>query len=427
MTKEAPAVKQIPKRISPFSSALALYTVDFPIFYVESISERHVVIAGGGGSSKTGVHNQIHVLELHPTEGACSAESVMEYQTPDEIPDAIMTGSLMRDRPIGDTRVISGGTQTTIYCFRYDSTQGTFHVSHYEALEDSKTRAEVKTVRYTSGRILTGGMDGYLTCWNVANDNNKRVELELQAHSKEIDDIDVDTVNQVIATLSRAEGRLVTWNLKNLKKLGEISSKSINKSNGPTNSVNYFFRSCRYAYDTTSQSIRPKDVCLLVACNPVPTKSNSSKLCKWQTADDDELKLIATGFPSCLDSIMAMTVSLDGKYVAVGSRSGGVGVLEVKSLRNIYTVEGAHHNAITGLEFLPPKPESLIMTNSKANPLLSVAIDRRVVLHRPKTQPPSMWLIKTIFMLIVIYVLVYILHKYYDVTSLLRPNWLVEK
>lgn len=422
MATSIASASQTAKRISHFNSALSLYTVDFPIYFIESISERHIVIAGGGGSSKTGVYNQINVLELVPTQGSCSAEIVMKYQTPDEIPDAIMTGALMRDRPIVETHFVSGGSNVTIYSFKYDMGKNTFFVSDYVTIKDSKIRAELKTVKYTPGRILAGSIDGQLTSWVVTEDCRFRLDQEVEAHSKEIDDIDVDTVNQVIVTLSRSEGRFITWNLRTFKQISEVSSKSLTKKNGPTSSVNYIFRACRYAYDTTSSSNKPTDVCLLVACNPTSPKNQSAKLYKWQLAKDDGLKLVETGQPGARDNIMAMAVGLDGKYVGVGTRSGGVSVLEVKNLRNIYTIEGAHHNAITDVEFLPPKQESLTLTNSNSCPLLSVSIDRRVVLHRPRTQAMSMRLIKTFFMLLVIYLLVFILHNHYDVTSCLRSK-----
>lgn len=402
--------KFIPQKLGYFSDAVAIFAVDFPIYYIESISERHIVIAGGGGSSKTGVHNQINILELIPTGESCTVELVTKYQIPDEIPGAIMTGALMKNLPIVETRLVTGGSQVTIYHINFDRNRNRFFVADYEQLKDSRINAEIKSIKYTPGRVFLGGMDGQLSVWNVGK-SPKRVEKLFNAHTKEIDEIDVDLVSQQVVTLSRSEERLLIWNLADFKLVKEFKKDVINKSGGGDNDkTSYNYRSCRYAYDTVSKGNH--ETFLLVACNSIPVKG-PSKIYKWSTRDfrHSNCQSITMG------GIMAMTVSLDGSYVAIGTSSGGVSIFEVKNLSQIYKIDGAHYNVVTKLEFLPSKQESLHLTNSQLCPLLSVSVDRRVILHRPKRGSVLTRSFKLIVVVLVCIYLFFSLHNCYFINT----------
>lgn len=390
-----------PQRVSYFNDALVVHLVDFPIFYIECISERHFVVAGGGGASKTGVHNQINILELVPTGDSCAADLMLKYKTPEEVPDAIMTGSLMRDLPIISTRLVTGGRHPTIYSIGFDPTRKSFNVEDFEILRDKQKRAELKCIKYAKGQIFTGGIDGQLTVWNVG-DELKEVAKEIRAHQKAIDEIDLDLIKRQIVTLCREEGKCSIWSLANLKLIQEFNKDFINQNEPPTSK--YSYRSCKYAYDTISLGDQKKDVSklesyLLVACNAVP-KTGPSKLYKWSTST---LKN-PTSIPLGMEGVMAMTVSLDGKFVAVGTRAGSVQIHEVENLKQIYKIDGAHYNIVTGLEFLAPIPESLSLTNSKTCALLSVSIDRRIVIHRPRRNS----LLSRLFTLVIMAILMFI-------------------
>lgn len=399
-------VKHRPQKISYFSNALTVHLVDFPIYYIECISERHFVIAGGGGSSKTGVHNQINILELVPTDDSCAADLIMKYKTPEEIPDAIMAGSLMNDMPIISTRFVTGGSLLTIYHITFDSSQNTFKITDYEILRDKQVKSEFKCVKYIPGKILTGGLDGKLCIWNVETD--KKVDGEIKAHSKEIDEIDVNLQSRHIVTLSRDEGRCAIWDLSSKKLLHQFKKDFINSANA--GDVKYNFRSCKFAYDATSEGEKSSNgQFLFMACNP-NSKKTASKLIRLTTKNYKEFKSI----PTTLDGIVALKVSLEGKFVALGTRSGSVLIYEVKNLKQIYGLNNAHHNTITGLEFLLPKPESLTLSNSKTCALLSVAIDRRVVLHRPKKRALTSSICSILVMMLTIYLIFFYFYQSYS-------------
>lgn len=355
------------------------------------------MIAGGGGSSKTGVHNQINIIELAPSNGSCYATLVTKYR---DIPDAIMTASLMKDddSTIARTRLVTGGQYPTIYQLSFNSANKDFNVSKHEILRDAKVRSEIKCVKYANGKICTGGIDGQLTIWD-----GREVIGETKAHNKEIDEIDVDSLNGHVVTLSRGEGRLVIWNLSNLKSIKEFTNKDFNRTAG----VTYCLRACKYVRETINKSIVTS---LIVACNPIPAKSQLCLLCKMSTGSN-EFPVIVNKLVKA-EGIMAMTVNSDGKHVAIGTRSGGVAVFDVRNIAQIYNINNAHHNAVTDLTFLPPTQESLALTDSKLCPLMSVSIDRRLILHRPKGQSLPMRWLKYILIMLAIYLLFFFTSKH---------------
>lgn len=380
------------KRLSYFSDALALGTVDFPIYYIEIISERHFIIAGGGGSSKTGVQNQINILELIPTSSGCAAHLVNKFETPDSIPDAIMAGSLMKDLPTVNTNLFTAGAPAAIYKLTFSPHTKSFFISDWDTLT-SHDDPEIKCIKYIPGKVLAGDVDGHL---KIIDTKNKTVKNQIEAHkAKEIDDIDVNIEAQHVATLSRSEGRLRIWDLTNLELIKEFKRDT---------SFNY--RSCKYVPG-----------CLLVACNPIPAKG-ASQISKWRSSDYQPLmsKSVTN------DGIMAMSVSDDGNYVAIGTRSGGVSIFRVKNLSQIYNIDNAHLNVVMRLEFLPSKPEALHLTNSQQCPLLSVSIDRRIILHRPRKRSFLVTLLRFLVMLLVIYVVFLALHNYVPEQKDLMPN-----
>lgn len=380
-----------PQKLRWMSNALCLHHVDFPIFYIECMSERHFLVAGGGGSSNTGVRNQINILELVPTRDSCAADLVMKYQTP--IPEAIMAGALFKDSPssLVSNRFMTAGSNPTLYELGYVPTTKSFKITDYRTFKDNKVMSEMKSVKYIPGKILTGGMDGKLYIWDL---HKGTIEHIINAHSKEIDEIDVDLVSKQIVTLSRREAKCSVWSMTNHKLIQEFNKNSINREQAAP--FKNAFRSCKFAYDNSQQD--SKNSYLFIACNPDRPK-NPSMVFRLSEKNYKEI----TSAPLTTDGIMAMTINSNGKVFAIGTTSGTVQVFDVKSLKQIYKLQRAHHNIITNLAFLPAKEESSVLTNSHTCPLLSASIDNRIVLHRPEKSSLTSKLCKLLCFFLLMY------------------------
>lgn len=403
-----------PQKLSCFNNALLVHILDFPAYHIECISERHFIVAGGGGSSKTGVINQFNILELVPNDNSCHADIVTKYTIPDDVSnEAIMNGAIMRDLPICNTKFVALGCQATIYHIRFDSRTKAFEIDDYEALQCLDPKAELKSIAYSPGRIYTGTVDGVLNVWDTSL-SDKKLLKEFRSHNKEVDEIDIDTANQQILTLSRGEARIIVWNANNFEIIKEFTKEFVNdRSNKPQ--TNNFYRSCRFVYDR-SNSNSGKGSVLLIATNSAQSKNSPSVSMLHRVSDIDGNSMNRFSNSVSSDGIMAMTVSSDGKNVAIGTRTGCVMILDTVTLNQIYKFEAAHQNSVTDLEFLPPKPEALVLSNSAICPLISVSLDRRIVLHRPKDSSFKL----TVFKFVVVIALIYFF-AFSDI-QIIRPN-----
>lgn len=68
---------------SSINTCSLLARVNFPLYTVKVLSERHVLVGGGGGAAKTGITNSIEIYELindseHQT---CNASRSVHYDT----------------------------------------------------------------------------------------------------------------------------------------------------------------------------------------------------------------------------------------------------------------------------------------------------------------------------------------------------------
>ena len=63
--------------------AHTLARVNFPLYTIKALTERHILVAGGGGESKTGIKNSIEIYELYkcPKNNTCRAKRVAHFDT----------------------------------------------------------------------------------------------------------------------------------------------------------------------------------------------------------------------------------------------------------------------------------------------------------------------------------------------------------
>lgn len=391
-----------------FNSARLLNLVDFPIYHIECMSERHFIITGGGGIAKTGILNQMNVFELTPNRDSCSAELVLKYNTSGDIPEAIMNASLMKDQPVICPKLVTSGSSLVIYDMEYNQSNRAFNIKNCSKISQSQNKSKINTdikrVKCFANHIVSGSEDGQLKLWEI-NKKSANVLKNVQAYAKSIDEIDVDPINNIVVTLSRDEAKCTLWSSTDLKKINEFTKVDVGEK--------FKFRACRFAQLTNPEFIIPdcdsRPSILLLACNTL-VKGNPCKICKWKSNNNEwNKKREEIHIP--VDAIMAMTVSDNAKFTAIGSSSGSVFVYDINKLSLIYKNENIHNNIITSLDFLPMTQKSLNLTGSDICPLLSVGIDKRIILHRPKSS--SLYIVlKSLFIVLLIYILYLLSNKY---------------
>lgn len=357
-----------PVKLRRFTNATILHKFDFPVYYMECLSERHLIVVGG---TERGLRSHINIFELVPFEDSCSANLLTSYLTPTQLPKVIMNGSVLEDQLNRTMHLAtSGDLYPIVFKLAYDPNKRSFSVSSFEKLTRDNVKNELKAIKCIPGKVLSGSEDGDVIIWEFAN---KRISKTFHAHSKAIDEIDYHPASDQLATLSRQDGKCVIWKLSTLDKLKEINNAIVDVDG------KFALQTCNYAYNlyTTGES-RKEPSLLLVACNSV-ARGGFCKICIWNTNNLDDFRSIRIQ----VEGISSMAISQDSKYVGIGSKTGSVLIHNLSNGNSIYRIDNAHVGVVVSLKFLPSNQETLTLTNSKTCALLSVSLDKRLMIHRP--------------------------------------------
>ncbi|XP_035229140.1 prolactin regulatory element-binding protein-like isoform X1 [Stegodyphus dumicola] len=263
-----------------------LARVNFPLYGVRSLSERHVLVAGGGGNGKSGILNVIEIYELIQNGSTCRAESVTHYETGSE---AIMSCAIYG---AGKYYILfaSMAGNCQIYKIKYEIVENDHieknsysdklsepyirkraHAAEFDSpsqisnlncktsdtndnVTDSKLRFKIqplesfqtdfsddpyqKLVKFSSSAklLVAGGADGHVRLWKYPE--LKKIH-DIAAHLDDVDDLDICPIGKKIVTVSR-DGCGKVWNSETGCLITDLKYVLPQKSDGK-----YIFRSCR--------------------------------------------------------------------------------------------------------------------------------------------------------------------------------------
>lgn len=390
-----------------------LARVNFPLYTVQMVTNRHILVGGGGGSSKTGVANGFEIFELSHNGTHFIAEEVTRHETgPSVVMNCashksgnktwIVAGQeshcqLYNVNPKVVTsengELIKGSTATT-------HKDGLRHRKNSERVEDSQSQKEKveeikdnnsnvknkklqlvleptgsvqttfgdeplqRVVRVSiQGKIMaTGGTDGKVRLWKFPQLEKL---YDLGAHGKEIDDIDFSPNGKLLVSIAK-DGKAFVWDIES-KESRELTWK-------PPDGIKYMYKRCRFR--KLAEDEKKNDLFMLT--NAVTAK-NSSFLQLW----DANTGAITKSAPY-KEALSALAVSNDGKFVAVGTMfSGSVDIFVAFSLRKALHVPGAHSMFVTGLEFLPTNDQmnGVAITSNTETAVVSISVDNRICIH----------------------------------------------
>ncbi|XP_063229443.1 prolactin regulatory element-binding protein isoform X2 [Bacillus rossius redtenbacheri] len=215
-----------------------------------------------------------------------------------------------------------------------------------------------------SGKLMaTAGTDGYVRLWSFPAMEKK---LDIQAHSKEVDDVDFSPDEKWVASISK-DSTCVLWDTESGKKVGELKWPAAGEAK-------YLFKRCRFS--TVEEN--PGASRLFSIANPVGRPGRHKSYLQLWDPSQGELRRDAP----FTESLSALAVSDSGRFVAVGTMfSGSVSMHVSFSLQRVLWVKGAHSMFVTGLEFLPQALDGPPVTSTAEAAVLSISVDNRVCIH----------------------------------------------
>ncbi|XP_018315218.1 prolactin regulatory element-binding protein [Mycetomoellerius zeteki] len=390
-----------------------LARVNFPLYTLQMLTSRHILVGGGGGSSKTGIANGFEIFELLHNGVHFVAEEVTRHETG---PSVVMNCASHNN---GKKTWIVAGQES--HCQLYNvnpkvvtsengelikgptavvNKDGLRHRRNSEKVEDVHSPMErieeikddnsnvkskklqlilkpadsvqtafgngeplQRVVRVSlQGTIMaTGSTDGRVRLWKFPQLHKL---YDLDAHGKEIDDLDFSPDGNLLVSIAK-DGKAFLWNLNDGTRNKELTWTV-------PDGVKYMYKRCRFRKLAENKT----KLDLFVLSNAVAAK-NPSFLQLWDVHTG-----AITKSASYKEALSALAVSDDGKFVAVGTMfSGSVDIFVAFSLRKALHVPGAHSMFVTGLEFLPTKLDGPAITSNTETAVVSISVDNRICIH----------------------------------------------
>jgi len=370
-----------------------LKRVEFPLYSVSVLGSRHLIVGGGGGAANTGVKNGFEVLELGHDGTRTTAESVSRHET---IGYAVMNMAAGKYDKDDRSSMIAVGHDESCQVYqvrmvRKNKTKGPADPggNHsgpsplgFEFSPVTKTQTDYnipepyqKCVRLSpsSNKLLaTGGDDGFLRLWTFPELTRTH---EIEAHEKEIDDLDFSPDGARIVTISK-DRRAFVWDVAKGRKHAEMGW------NAPKG-VKYLFKRIRFA--KVEGDIKRQKV--FTISNPIGASKPPAFLQRWNTKTFTlEQAITKEG------SLSAIAVSDNGNFVAIGTMfDGTIEIYTAFNLQCLKRVEKSHATFITGLEFLPTSEEADVIRGYSDASVVSISVDHQICVHHvPRLRQISM-------------------------------------
>eukprot|EP00095_Tigriopus_kingsejongensis_P010901 maker-scaffold348_size200312-snap-gene-0.31 protein:Tk10901 transcript:maker-scaffold348_size200312-snap-gene-0.31-mRNA-1 annotation:"GA21593" len=372
------------------SVAELLGRVDLPLYNVHVLTPRHIIVAGGGGAAKTGVKNGFVIFELSHDGERTRAESVTWHDT---CQFAAMNLAVSRYHEEDQSTLIAVGQDANCQVFKLQMTRspekspnGTmvkngikpehqprivFRVKALKSVQTDFNLPEpyqkVCQISPDGSLMASGGDDGFIRVWTFPDLLRAH---EIEAHQKEIDDLDFSPDNAKILSVSKDRSAIV-WDARKGKKHAELGWE-------PPRGIKYMFKRAKFGRVEGSS----KNYKIFTISNPMGASKPPSFLQRW-----DGKNCLLEQAVKFQGSLSAMAVSDNGNYVATGSMfDGTVEIFIAFNLTRVKRVEKAHATFITGLQFLPCGERADVIRGFSDCSLVSISVDHQICIHHVARQ-----------------------------------------
>lgn len=376
-----------------------LYRAPFPLYSVKvHPSSGLVIVAGGGGASKTGIKNAVHFLELQQAgEHEFSATLLHAHDTDTKAnmnlalaDDVIAAGqdgncSLMKfkqaqNKTKAATKDAGNSNQQGAPRRRAGKGEKAAQdAADQGAMKDETAQIQVqslsevqsdlnpqdplqKVVRFSPdlSLLLTGGTDGHVRVWEFPSLKKK---YDFKAHGDEIEDLDMSSGNKLV-TVGR-DFSCSVWSGDQL-----AMGLEWHQTRPGVGEKTYRYMGCRFG------KVEDQKDALRLYTVQIPHKRERKPPPCFITKWDGKSFLPMLTAPCGSEVISTLAVSDSGTFLGLGTVTGSVAIYIAFSLQKLYYVQESHGIVVTDLAFLP----SPLRGNHEAA-MLSVAVDSRCQMH----------------------------------------------
>lgn len=386
-----------------------LYRAPFPLYSIKVDPKTGlVIIAGGGGASKTGIKNAVQFLDLQLVgEHQYSASLLHSHDTDTRatmnlaVSDGVIaagqdgTCCLMKFKHCaqkGGQAAAKDGNNKQQGSARQragkGSKAGQEGISPSGDAPDMKDEtarisvtgiAEVqsdlnpqdplqKVVRFSPdlSLLLTGGTDGHIRVWEFPSMKKK---FDFKAHEGEIEDLDLSLGNKHLVTVGRNfacsvwSGNQLVMGLNWQETMPQIAEKT------------YRYVACRFG------KVEDQKDALRLYTVQIPHKRDRKPPPCYLTKWDGKSFLPMLTAPCGAEVISTLAVSDSGTFLGLGTVTGSVAIYIAFSLQKLYYVQESHGIVVTDLAFLPNSMKGKDIKGNNETALLSVAVDSRCQVH----------------------------------------------
>lgn len=403
-----------------------LARVNFPLYSVEMLTSRHVLVAGGGGSAKTGVANGFEIYEIYHNGRRFVAEEIVRHETgANVVMNCAVKSNGHRSYLVAgqeshcqlynvDMRIVQeDGTEevqrpsrrSSKVPFTVADDQSNLRnrrVSSADARRQStasqqSSRAENADINENPARIrfdiksgdliqtdftaqcplqrvvrispdcrlmATGGTDAHIRVWSFPKMNKK---FDIGVHTKEVDDLDFSPNSKQLVSIAK-DGLAIVWDLENEREALRLAWT-------PPEGVKYLFKRCRFGLFEGKKGQHR----LFTIANPLGKVGQQKGYLHQWSPENGSL----TNAAPIDESLASLAVRDDGRFVAIGTMfTGSVSIYVAFSLQRVLHIPSAHSMFVTGLEFLPSNSLDgpAISSNTEAA-VLSISVDNKVCIH----------------------------------------------
>ncbi|KAJ8729720.1 hypothetical protein PYW08_001301 [Mythimna loreyi] len=383
-----------------------LARVDFPLYTLQTLTNRHVIVAGGGGAAATGVANGFEIFELSHNGTRFVAEEVMRHETG---PNVVMNCSVRSNQQ--NKTYLTAGQESHCQLYKVnirmvdaaEMRRGSFRAENGLVRRRRRTVSEndniskkdsnsnttekrisfeirpsdsvqtdfsndplqrVVRINHNGKQMATGGIDGKVRVWSFP-----KMELlyELEGHTKEIDDLDFSPCDTSLVSIAK-DGLALLWATDRKR------APTLQITCQPPNGNKYLFRRCRFGLIEDQKD----EYRMFTIANPLTRSGKQRGLLQAWEPRSGALRRSALAS----ESLSALAVRDDGRFVGVGTMfSGSVDIYIAFSLQRVLHVKNAHMMFVTGLEFLPVRGYGPAITSRSEAALLSISVDNCLCVH----------------------------------------------